>query len=65
VVVDDTGRGVPVVVTSRPRQLGRQRGEEEIDRPRYDDVVVERHVERDQTLTVADTCSHYNDSNTS
>ena len=46
-VVGGTRRRVPGIVARGPWQLACQRREQEVDRPRYDDVVIERHVERD------------------
>lgn len=50
-----TRLGVPRVAAVGPRQDGRQRREQIVERPGDDHVVVECHVERDQTLAYADT----------
>jgi len=55
-VVVNTGWSVPVVTTTRPRQLTSEGGEQVVDGPADDDAVVERHVVGDQTLTEPDTC---------
>lgn len=51
-----TVRRVPFVVTMWPWQSGREGGEEVIERPGKDDVVVAVQQEHDNSAGVADTC---------
>lgn len=47
---------IPVVVTGGPRQNVRERSQKESQRPRYDHIIIEIYVERDQHHRIAYAC---------
>lgn len=48
--------GVPLVVAARPRQLVLEGGDQIVDGPADDGVVVHAHVDVQEAYRVADTC---------